>query len=73
MCVSHSLQSALESGKEARILQTDFTEPFDRVNQLGILYKLCSVVIGGSVLSILIQFLSNDHSTLWWMVVRVND
>ena len=24
------------------------------------------------MLCILIQFLSNDHSTLWWMVVRVN-
>ena len=32
---------------------------FDRVNHQGILYKLCSVGIGGSVLSILTQFLSN--------------
>ena len=29
------------------------------VNHLGILYKLCPVGIGGSVLSILTQFLSN--------------
>ena len=28
-------------------------QTFDRVNDLGILYKLCSVGIGGSVLSIL--------------------
>ena len=37
----------------------DFSEAFDRVNHLGILYKLCSVGIGGSVLSILTQFLSH--------------
>ena len=66
LCVSHTLHSALESGKEARIVQTDFSAvqidfsaASDRVNHLGILFKLCSVGIGGSVLSILTQFLSN--------------
>ena len=59
LCVSHTLQSALESGQEARIVQIDFSAAFDRVNHLGILYKLCSVGIGGFVLSILTQFLSN--------------
>ena len=58
-CLSHTLQCALESWQEARIVQTDFIAAFDRVNNLGILYKLCSVGIGGSVLSILKQFLSN--------------
>ena len=58
-CVSHTLQSTLESGQKARILQIDFSAAFDRVNHLGILYKLCSVGIGGSVLSILTQVLSN--------------
>ena len=48
-----------KSGQEARIVQIDFSAAFDRVNHLGILYKLCSAGIGGSVLSILIQFLSN--------------
>ena len=57
--VSHTLQSALESGEEARVVQIDFSAAFDRVNHMGILYKLCSVGIGGSVLSILTQFLSN--------------
>ena len=38
---------------------TSISADFDRVNQLGILYKLCSVGIGGSVLSILTQFPSN--------------
>ena len=59
LCVSHPLQSALESGQEARIMQINFSAAFDWVNHLGILYKLCSVGIGGSVLSILTQFLSN--------------
>ena len=59
LCMSNTLQSALESGQEARILQIDFSAAFDRVNHLGILYKLCSVCVLGSVLSILTQFLSN--------------
>ena len=59
LCVSNTLQSTLESGQEARIVQIDFSTAFDRVNHLGILYKLCSVGIGGSVLSILTQLLSN--------------
>ena len=59
LCMSHTLQSALESGQEARIVQIDFSAAFDRVNHLGILSKLSSVGIGGSVLFILTQFLSN--------------
>ena len=66
LCLSHTLQSALESGQKFRIVQSDFSAAFDRVNHLGILYRLYSVGIGGSVLSI------TDHSTLWWMVVGVN-
>ena len=38
LCVSHTLQSALENGQEARILQIDFSAAFDRVNHLSILY-----------------------------------
>ena len=57
--MSHTLQSALESGQEARIVQIDFSAAFDRVNHQGVLYKLSSVGIGGSVLSVLAQFLSN--------------
>ena len=57
LCVAHSLQSALEIGQEARIVQIDFSATFYRVNHQGIPFKLCSV--GGSVLSVLTQFLSN--------------
>ena len=72
LCVSHPLQSALESGQEARIVQIDFSATFGRVNYQGILYRLSSVGIGGSVLSVLSQFLSIDHSLFWWMDVAVN-
>ena len=59
LCVSYTLQSALERGQEAGIVKIDFSAAFDRVNHQGILHKLCSVGIGGSVLSILTQFLSD--------------
>ena len=42
-----------------RIVQIDLIAAIDRVNYQDILFKLCSVSIGGSVLSILTQFLSN--------------
>ena len=58
LCMSRTL-SALESGQNARIIQIDFSATLDRANHRGILYNLCSVGIGGSVLSILTQFPSN--------------
>ena len=57
--MAHTLQSALEMGQEARIVQIDFSAAFDRVTHQGILLKLCSVGVGSSVLSVLTQFLSN--------------
>ena len=53
LCMAHTLQSALEIGQEARIVQIDFSAAFDRVNHQGILFKLCSVGVGGLVLSVL--------------------
>ena len=50
LCVSHALQSALEIGQGLRSCRLISVH---MVNHLGILYKLCSVGIGGSVLSIL--------------------
>ena len=41
LCLLHALQSALESGQEAKIVQIDFSAAFDRVDNQGILYKLC--------------------------------
>ena len=62
LCVVHSLQSALEIGQEAGIVQIDVIAALDRVNHQGILFKLSSVGFGGSVLSVLKQFLSIGHS-----------
>ena len=57
-CVSHALQSVLESEQEDRILQIDYSAAFEMVNHQGILYKLCTVSIGASMLSILTLNLS---------------
>ena len=32
LCLSHTLQNALVSGQEARMMQIDFSTAFDRVN-----------------------------------------
>ena len=58
-CGTHTLQSALEMGQEARIVQIDINAALDRVNHQGIVFKLCSLGVGGSLLSFLTQFLSN--------------
>ena len=60
LCVVHTLQNALEMGQEARIVQIDFSAAFDRVKHQGIFFKLYSVGVGGSGLSVLTQFLSNQ-------------
>ena len=38
LCVSHTLQSALESEQGARTEKIDFSAAIDRVNHQGILY-----------------------------------
>ena len=59
LCMFHTLQSALESGQEARIVQINFSKTFYRVNHQGFFYKLSSLGIAGSLSSILTLFLSN--------------
>ena len=49
----------MENEQKARIVQIDFSAAFDRVNHRGILYKLGSEGIRGSVMSLLTRFLSN--------------
>ena len=51
-------ENILESEQEARIVQIDIDEAFDKINHQGITYQLCSVGIRGSVLSILTHILS---------------
>jgi len=57
--ISHVVQTALDSGSEARIVQVDLSAAFDRVNHSGLIFKLKSAGVGGSILSVLEQFLSN--------------
>ena len=57
--VAHTLQSALEIGQEARMVQIYFSAAFDRVNHQGILLRFCSVGVAWAVLSVLTQFQSN--------------
>ena len=72
LCVAHTLQGALEMGKEARNVQINFSTAFDTINHQGILFKLCSMGVGGSVLPLLTQFLSIGHSMSLWKVVGAN-
>ena len=60
LCGAHTIQNGLEIGQEARIVQIDLSAAFDSVHHQGILFKLCSVGVGGSVLSVLTQFLSDQ-------------
>ena len=50
LCVSHTLQSALESGQEVRIMQIDFSKHLIGLTIWA--FSISSVGIGGSVLSI---------------------
>ena len=40
LCVTHTIQSALEMEQEARMVQIDFSAAFDRVNHHMILQAL---------------------------------
>lgn len=51
--VSHVLQPVLERRIEARPVQIYFSAEFYRVHQLGLLYKLHSVGVVGSLFSVI--------------------
>ena len=57
--ITQTCQAALDIGQEARIVQLDFSAAFDRVNHAGLIYKLESVGVGGSFLSIIREFLTS--------------
>lgn len=59
LTVAHHLQSTLDKGGEARLVQLDFSAAFDRVNHRGLLYKLRSLGVGGSMLRIVEHFLTD--------------
>lgn len=55
----HELQSALDKNVESRVVSLDFSAAFDSINHKGLIFKLGSVGIGGKVLSILTDFVTN--------------
>ena len=62
LSITDKLQRALDMGAEARVVQIDFSSAaFGRVNHVGLLYKLRSAGVGGMVLSIIKEFLT-DHT-----------
>ena len=70
-CECHTIQSEyLESGKEARTVQIDFSAALEKINHQGILIN--SALCGGFVLYILAQFLSSRSDHVMVTVVRVN-
>ena len=76
LTISHHLQKALDAGMESYIVQLDFNAAFDRVSHSGVLFKLKSIGVGGSMLSICREFLSNrrqrvvvDGATSEWIPI----
>ena len=57
--ISHHLQKSLDTRTDAYIVQLDFRAAFDRMSHNGLLFKLKSIGVGGSVLSIFKEFLHN--------------
>ena len=76
LTTSHHLQKSLDAGTESDIIQLDFSTAFDRVSHRSLLFKLKSIGVGGSVLSICREFLSNrrqrgvvDGATSEWIPI----
>ena len=53
------MQENLDNGFETRIVQIDFSAAFDLVNHRALIYKLQNLGIGGWVLGLLIDFLTD--------------
>ena len=59
LTICHHLQKCIDTGMESYILQIDFSAAFGRVSDSGLLFKLKSIGVGGSVMSICRDFLFN--------------
>ena len=59
LTISHHLQKCLDAGMESYIVQLDFSAAFHEVSHSGFLFKSKSIGVGGCVLSICSEFLSD--------------
>ena len=57
--MSPHIQKSLNNRTKSNIVHPDFNAAFDTVSQSGLSFKLKSICVGGSVLSICTQFLSD--------------
>ena len=64
LTINDICQRALDAGHEVRLISIDFSAAFDRVNHAGIVYKLQEVGIGGGILSVLQEYLTNRSQTV---------
>ena len=64
LTVNEICQKALDAGHEVRLIAIDFSAAFDRVNHAGIIFKLQEVGIGGTMLDILREYLTNRSQTV---------
>ena len=49
LIIYHHLRKSLDAGKESYIVQLDFSAAFDTVSHSGLVFKLKSIGVGGSV------------------------
>ena len=59
LTISHQLHKSLDTEMESYIVQLDFSAAFDRISHSGLLFKLKSIGMGGSAMSICSEFLTN--------------
>ena len=76
LTIFHHGRKSLDTGMESNIVQQDFSAAFDREHHSDLLFKLKSLVVGGSVLSICRELLSNrrqrvvvDGTTSDWIPI----
>ena len=58
LTIFHHLQKSLDAGMESYIVQLVFSAAFGRVSHCDLLFKLKSIGVGSSVMSICTDFLS---------------
>ena len=54
-----NFQSSLDRGAESCAISLDFSAAFDRINHSALIYRLRLMGIGGSLLSVILNFVSN--------------